>query len=185
MYITISPQKQGGHYPKSSADFVSYLEKENAEEALAHTEYFFNQDQEYNHSKFSASAFQDIIGQAQKNLGNLSPSDNQWPLKNNLWTNNYNINNIQTDISRLRKGDTVPNAIDYFKILKTYPNLKKKVFLVINFISKAELEDRLQKLRDAEEFAERNEVIQILWFVSSLVSSCYEVGAEIYILCKP
>lgn len=44
MYITISPQKQGGHYPKSSADFVSYLEKENAEEALAHTEYFFNQD---------------------------------------------------------------------------------------------------------------------------------------------
>ncbi|RXG11473.1 hypothetical protein DSM03_1164 [Leeuwenhoekiella aestuarii] len=44
MYITISPQKQGGHYPKSSADFVSYLEKENAEEVLAYTEYFFNHD---------------------------------------------------------------------------------------------------------------------------------------------
>ncbi len=33
----------------------------------------------FKNSKFSASAFQDIIGQAQKNLGNLSPSDNQWP----------------------------------------------------------------------------------------------------------
>ena len=139
----------------------------------------------YKNSQFSASAFQDIIGQAQKNLGNLSPSDNQWPLKQNLWSNNYNIANTQTNISRLRKGDTVPNAIEYFKTLKSYPNLKKKVILVINFISKDELEDRLNKLRDAEDFAERNEVIQILWFVSSLVSSCYEVGAEIYILCKP
>jgi hypothetical protein len=139
----------------------------------------------YKNSRFSASAFQDIIGQAQKNLGNLSPSDNQWPIKQNLWSNNYNIANTQTNITRLRKGDNVTNAIDYFKTLKTYPNLKKKVILVINFISKTELEDRLNKLRDGEDFAERNEVIQILWFVSSLVSSCYEVGAEIYILCKP
>ena len=29
MYITISPQKIGGNYSKSSADFVGYLEKEN------------------------------------------------------------------------------------------------------------------------------------------------------------
>ena len=76
------------------------------------------------------------------------------------------------------------DAIEYFKKLKLYPNLKKRVVLVINFISKIELEDRLNKLRNADDFAERNEVIQILWFVFSLVSSCYEVGAEIYIYCK-
>lgn len=139
----------------------------------------------FKNSRFSASAFQDIIGQAQKNLGNLSPSENQWPIKQKLWSKNYNIDNTQTNISRLRKGDTVPNAITYFKTLKTYPNLKKKVVLVINFISKADLEDRLNKLRDGVDFTERNEVIQILWFVSSLVSSCHEVGAETYILCKP
>ena len=29
MYITITPQKMGGNFSKSSADFVGYLEKEN------------------------------------------------------------------------------------------------------------------------------------------------------------
>ena len=29
MYITITPQKIGGNYSKSSGDFVGYLEKEN------------------------------------------------------------------------------------------------------------------------------------------------------------
>ncbi|MDT0651989.1 DUF5712 family protein, partial [Autumnicola edwardsiae] len=29
MYITMTPQKLGGNYSKSSAGFVSYLEKEN------------------------------------------------------------------------------------------------------------------------------------------------------------
>jgi len=139
----------------------------------------------YKDSSFSATAFQDIIGQAQKNLGNLSPSDNQWPIKQNFWSNNYKADNIVTNIPRLRKGDNVENAIKYFKTLKSFPNLKKKVVLVINFISKNELEDRLHKLRNNEAFPERNEVIQILWFISSLVSSCYEVGSEIYVLCKP
>ncbi len=106
-------------------------------------------------------------------------------MKEDFWSNTYNIANNKTNISRLRKGDTVPNAINYFKTLKTFPNLKKKVFLGVNFISKAELEDRLNKLRDAEEFKERNEVKQIYGFIPSLVSSCYEVGSEIYIICKP
>lgn len=138
----------------------------------------------YKVSNFSASAFQDIIGQAQKNLGNLSPTENQWPMKQGLWSNNYRINQIQTNITRVRKGDSSENAIQYFKNLKTLPNLSKNVFIVVNFISKSELTDRLEKLKNGEEFREKNEVIQILWFVSSLISSCYEVGAKIHILCK-
>jgi len=138
----------------------------------------------YKDSRFSASAFQEIIGQALKNLGNLSPSDNQWELKQNFWANNYNNDGAQTNITRIRKGGTSEEAIEYFKSLKTYPNLKKQVVLVINFISKADLEDRLNMLKDGEVFKERNEIIQILWFVSSLISSCYEVGAEVYIYCK-
>ncbi|MDG1729297.1 MAG: MobB family relaxase [Algibacter sp.] len=43
MYITITPQKMGGNFSKSSADFVGYLEKEN--QGLEHQdmEHFFNQ----------------------------------------------------------------------------------------------------------------------------------------------
>jgi len=47
MYISISPQKQGGNYPKSAAGFVAYLEKENEEGINTQHEYFFNQDQEH------------------------------------------------------------------------------------------------------------------------------------------
>lgn len=139
----------------------------------------------YNDSKFSASDFQDIVGQAQKNLGNLSPSDNQWQMKKDFWKNEYVINHKTTKINRIRKGNSVDNAIEYFKNLRSLPNLTKKVYLVINFISKAELTDRLEKLKNNEKFKERNEVIQILWFVSSLISSCNEVSAETYIICRP
>lgn len=47
MYISISPQKQGGNYPKSAAGFVAYLEKENDEGINVQHEYFFNQNQEH------------------------------------------------------------------------------------------------------------------------------------------
>ncbi|WP_026837699.1 MobB family relaxase [Gillisia sp. JM1] len=43
MYITITPQKMGGNFSKSSADFVGYLEKENEGMDLEEMEHFFNQ----------------------------------------------------------------------------------------------------------------------------------------------
>lgn len=139
----------------------------------------------YKDSNFSASDFQDIIGQALKNLGNLSPGEDQWSLKENYWERNYKNDGILTQISRIRTGQNEEDVIEYFKKVKGYPNIKKQVFIVINFISKAALEDRLMKLQNGEYFVERNEVIQILWFVSSLISSCYEANTEVYICCKP
>ena len=43
MYITITAQKMGGNYSQSSADFVSYLEKENEGLEQRDMEHFFNQ----------------------------------------------------------------------------------------------------------------------------------------------
>ncbi|WP_165733690.1 MobB family relaxase [Polaribacter sp. 20A6] len=43
MYITITPQKTGGNYSQSSADFVKYLEKENEGLDQESMEHFFNQ----------------------------------------------------------------------------------------------------------------------------------------------
>ncbi|WP_031428444.1 MobB family relaxase [Flavimarina sp. Hel_I_48] len=43
MYITITPQKLGGNYSQSSADFVGYLEKENQGLEQESMEHFFNQ----------------------------------------------------------------------------------------------------------------------------------------------
>ena len=43
MYITITAQKIDGNYTQSSADFVSYLEKENEGKTVDEREHFFNQ----------------------------------------------------------------------------------------------------------------------------------------------
>lgn len=43
MYITITPQKMGGNFSKSSADFIGYLEKENQGLEQHEMEHFFNQ----------------------------------------------------------------------------------------------------------------------------------------------
>ncbi|OBX25798.1 hypothetical protein LX77_03678 [Gelidibacter algens] len=70
MYITITPQKMGGNYSKSSADFVSYLEKENLsfnqedlEDGHLGIEHFFNQ---YDDEIAAAEVIKEIDGNTAK-----------------------------------------------------------------------------------------------------------------------
>lgn len=133
-------------------------------------------------SYFSAADFQDIIGQAQKNFGNITPSLQQLDRKKISWSRKINNN---SKISKLRNGTSVNKAVETWKTGLLNPNIRREVYLVIDFISKSDLEDRLVKLKKGQSFKEKNEVIQILWFISSLISSSYELGIETYICCKP
>lgn len=136
----------------------------------------------------SASDLQDVIGQAHKNLGNLEPTDDMLDRKAaNKWSNKYNADEIQTQIKRLQIGpyDSISEAIKEYKLALAHPNIKKQVNIVIDFISKQELSDGLELLKRNESFSRRNEVTQILWFVSSLVANCRELGIETYISCRP
>jgi hypothetical protein len=143
------------------------------------------------HSKYktsyaSASAFQDIVGQAQKNLGNLTPQDFQLESKRVIWSSNYNSKEgVNTAISRIRKGTNANDIIEQIKRTTKNPYLRKEVFLVLNFISKSDLVTFFDHLINGVAFTERNEVIQILWFISSLISSCQELNTEVTIYCKP
>ena len=137
-------------------------------------------------SNASASAFQDIVGQAQKNLGNLTPQDFQLESKRSIWDSTYNSSDgVNTLIVRSRKGQSSNQIIDQFKETIKNPYLKKEVILIIDFISKANLETYLNNLSNEVYFPERNETIQILWFISSLISSCQELNTEVTIYCKP
>jgi len=135
----------------------------------------------YKDSTFSATSFQDIVGQAQKNLGNLTAQDYQLASKRDFWNGIY----PSSEIKRLRKGDDVDDFINQFKAAIKNPYLKREMYLVINFISKSELQENLNKLKSGITFGQKNETIQILWFISSLVSSCKEVNVDPYICCKP
>jgi len=137
-------------------------------------------------SNASASAFQDIVGQAQKNLGNLTPQDFQLETKRNIWNSTYNSSDgVNTLIDRSRRGQNSDQIINQFKETINNPYLRKEVILVIDFISKSNLETYLDNLINGIRFTERNETIQILWFISSLISSCQELSTEVTIFCKP
>lgn len=151
---------------------------------------------EFYHSKsgnegLSASKFQDVVGQAQKNLGNLVPPHHRIDAKERLWSRTYiakigKKQSVKTNIQRLRRapvGCTLDDGLEFYKLQTKKPNLRKAVYLVVNFISKTRLERNLIALKDGGQVEKRNEVIQILWFISSLISSCKEQGAEIKIIC--
>ena len=65
MYVTISPQKSGGHYAKSVADYVRYLEKENEGLPEESQEFFFN-DQD------SQIPWEQVVSQIDANTAKLS-----------------------------------------------------------------------------------------------------------------
>ena len=69
MYITITPQKMGGNFSKSSADFVGYLEKENQGLEQHEMEHFFNQ---YGDEIYAEEVVKEIDGNTAK-LENHEP----------------------------------------------------------------------------------------------------------------
>lgn len=131
---------------------------------------------------FSASAFHDVIGQAQKNYGILTPNDAQFSKKKETWAKYFKSN---TKIAMLRKGNSVNEAIDMWKDNINSPNFKRQVNIVVDFISKSGLQKKLAKLKANENFKEKNQVIQILWFLSSLINASQELGIETKVICKP
>lgn len=141
----------------------------------------------YSNSQLSATSFHEIVGQALKNIGNFNPSiDRLEGTKQTQWNRNYITDSgIETSITRLRKGDSVANGIANYKRILLNPNIEKEVVLAINFISRANLKAKMEQLKAGDSFRERKQVIQILWLISSLISSCVENGIGIHIYCKP
>lgn len=135
----------------------------------------------------SASNLQEIIGQAHKNIGYFEPTDAMLDGKRNKWSRNYKSSHVQTQIKRLRiaPNGSIDQALDVYKLALSHPNIKKQINLVIDFISKQQLSSGLQDLVSGRTVARRSEITQILWFVSSLVANCKELGIETYITCKP
>jgi len=132
---------------------------------------------------FSASAFHIIVGQALKNLGNLVPTDEQLEDKRSTWEKDYKNSKIQTRIKRLRKGDSVDNAIAGWKEIAHGFQRKLMLCLCVDFLSKETLQKNLKLLLEQKQFTNRNQTIQILWLLSSLVSACEEQGVSLKIYC--
>ena len=136
-------------------------------------------------SIFSATAFTEIVGQAQKNMGSMNATAYTINQKKGFWKSVYRNNSAITRISRLRRGATIDQFADRFVELTVDINCRKKVVLNVNFISKASLILHLQNLVNGVPTRETKQAIQILWQISSLISSCYQHNVGLSIWCKP
>jgi len=123
-----------------------------------------------------ASSFQDVIGQALKNLGRIQSTPSLF--KDKLAA--IEANNPQwagTQIRRLRGAGTWPAFQAAVGALLVNPDVSKEVHLVVSMISKAAFE--------AAAAAPTPHFIQQVWLLSSFVNSCREMGGKPVIVCLP
>jgi hypothetical protein len=127
----------------------------------------------------SASKFQDVIGQAVKNLSRLHASYAEFEAR---WSGSWNGRYTAAHpFPRLRIGDpaTVP---DEMRQVVNSARTQREVVLVVSFMSKATLTAELNDLRRGEA---RPHISQLLWFLSGFVGSCREHSVLPKIVCQP
>ncbi|UCZ53465.1 hypothetical protein LGQ02_01295 [Bacillus shivajii] len=130
-------------------------------------------------SRLSASDFQVVLAQALKNIGNMSITSTDLERKIEKWNENIK----DTNISLTRIGDTAENGGKCFIKTLSTPNSIKEVYIVVNFLSKSALESGLNRLKQGRPC--QHEIIQILWLLSSFISTCKELGLIVRITCLP
>lgn len=127
--------------------------------------------------QLSASAFQEIVGQAQKNLNFFTQFD-AINAKVASWKKTY----ASTKITRMRKGDKKKIGRDLTETLAS-TNADREVYLVVNFLSLSILQQELAKLKSGGKA--RRSVVPVLWLLSGLKTLCQEMHVKLYIYCKP
>jgi len=135
----------------------------------------------HNTSVCSASDFQDIVSQALKNLGNITPSPTQLSNKITHWRNNHTTSSIP----RYRGSGTISDMETKWKNLIYNPNVEKEMCLIVNFISKSEFARFISAIKTSPRTVYSKSSYQLLWLLSSFVASCVEVGVKPIIYCKP
>lgn len=132
----------------------------------------------------SASDFQDVIGQALKNLGYFTPTETDFNSKRQLWERDYPKDNRP----RFRHGPankTLLDAIEVWKRNINSPLYQKEMCLAVNFISKSKFKTDLDNaLKDNNADANvKATTLQRLWLLSSFVNTCLETGVTPRIYC--
>jgi hypothetical protein len=95
MYLTITPQKIGGNFTSSVADFVTYLEKENRDQPLEKMNYFFN------HTGDQISE-QQVVREIDANAGKLRKTEPRY-YSITINPSQYELSHINNNSASLRE----------------------------------------------------------------------------------
>jgi hypothetical protein len=143
----------------------------------------------HNEKGLSASNLQEVFGQAQKNFGYLQLTTEMIEQRREKWSKNYIFKKVQTSIKRMRKSPpgkgTIDDLIAHASQTTSNPNVRRKVFVVVNFISKSELSKMLAGLKKGKVFKNDGVILQMLWLIHGNLALASDLGAEFRILCRP
>ena len=135
----------------------------------------------HNDSVDSASDFQDVVGQALKNLGNLTPTIGQLNRKLGSWSGKYQTSQME----RLRSNNgKVQDAVALWGDNMMNPNYVREMCLVVDFLSKKTFSKQLDEIANNRPVVHESELRQRLWILSSFVNGCLECGVKPVIYCK-
>jgi hypothetical protein len=131
----------------------------------------------FSKKNFSASAFQEVVAQAQKNLGNFN-------FNQSLDTKTKKIGEKygKSNIPRFRKGTSRKAFLRELQSTFNSPQTRKELVIVVNFMSKDELDSQLKLLAKGKA---KNEAIQVLWLLSTLFSECISRGIIPKVITRP
>ncbi|MDE6521915.1 MAG: hypothetical protein K2L17_03770 [Muribaculaceae bacterium] len=129
-------------------------------------------------TSLSASAFQEVVGQALKNIGNMRYMDVAY--KVNSWMGRY-FPNSSIDVCRVGNLDTFEES---YRRTLIAPNGIKEVCLAVDFVSKSELREAFEALRDGRPLRQKHAVSQMIWLISSFISSCKDADMQCRIFCR-
>lgn len=138
--------------------------------------------EKYSEGKYSASDFQEAIGQALKNIGNLSPLDTALDSKKAEWEGMHTTSRIAR-WSNPQPEKSIDDAIFKWKCNRSNPFSEKKMCLVVNFISLDEFKNSLNNFNNLDAKV-KAVTFQRLWLLSSFVNACIEAGVTPKIYCK-
>jgi hypothetical protein len=128
-----------------------------------------------------ASPFHVSVGQAIKNLGNLSLPAVAMPKKYLRWGRRYMNNKVKTTIDRTCRG-TLADTQAAVEFCRSAPHTTKRVAIVTSSLSKVAVE---QAFRDIAAGAPSDPYfVQLYWLLSSFFAACTEVGAFGCVICQ-
>lgn len=147
--------------------------------------------------KLSATAFEEVIGQALKNIGNMNATNLELTKKKETLSREPYLKMISgytaktgstkktadwiktnTTKVRPRPHETSGDIARFFKeyeIVKNHPNRTMNVCLVVNFLSKKNFSINIAKPTAA--------LKQLVWLLKSFASTCQEAGMKPIIYC--
>lgn len=129
-----------------------------------------------------ASPFHISVGQAIKNLGNMTFPEERLAGKIDLWGSTYNAPGQQTQIQRTIRSNAADLAVA-LRRARIAPDARRRAVIVTSSLSRQAVVDAFAAIQNGQRPSPS--FVQLYWLLQSFFSACTEVGASGSVVCQP